>query len=134
MTTDETRSYRACCVAVMQPQEPPSSARATTRYKRVPRRRARWRVAFAGAQFADGGASYTSWKVGQYTDFGGFKCDVHFCGEHTRRSFGLHEDGASTGKQTAKDLIAPIRWVCGRCYCAAGETSPTWTSGEMMRM
>lgn len=60
------------------------------------------------------GASYSYWRVGQYTDFGGFEGvpqgGVHFCGEHTSQEFqGFMEGGASTGKQTAKDLIALIK-------------------------
>lgn len=60
------------------------------------------------------GASYSFWKLGQYTDFAGFERapqgGVHFCGEHTSVDFqGFMEGGASTGKQTAKDLIALIR-------------------------
>jgi monoamine oxidase len=60
------------------------------------------------------GLAYSYWKVGQYTDFGGFEGQaqggVHFCGEHTSQDFqGFMEGGASTGKQTAKDLIKLIR-------------------------
>jgi monoamine oxidase len=60
------------------------------------------------------GASYSYWRVGQYTDFGGFEGapqgGVHFCGEHTSQDFqGFMEGGASTGKQTAKDLVALIK-------------------------
>ncbi len=60
------------------------------------------------------GASYSYWKTGQVTDFGGFEGvpqgGVQFCGEHTSQDFqGFMEGGASTGKQTAKDLIALIK-------------------------
>ncbi|HET7505043.1 MAG TPA: NAD(P)/FAD-dependent oxidoreductase [Kofleriaceae bacterium] len=60
------------------------------------------------------GLAYSYWKVGQYTDFGGFEGapqgGVHFCGEHTSQEFqGFMEGGASTGEQTAKDLIALIK-------------------------
>jgi monoamine oxidase len=60
------------------------------------------------------GASYSYWRVGQYTDFGGFEGapqgGVLFCGEHTSQDFqGFMEGGASTGRQTAKDLIALLR-------------------------
>lgn len=60
------------------------------------------------------GLAYSFWKVGQYTDFAGFEGvpqgGVHFCGEHTSIEFqGFMEGGASTGKQTAQDLIALIR-------------------------
>jgi monoamine oxidase len=59
-------------------------------------------------------ASYSYWRVGQYTDFGGFEGapqgGVHFCGEHTSQEFqGFMEGGASTGEQTAKDLVALIK-------------------------
>jgi monoamine oxidase len=60
------------------------------------------------------GLAYSFWKVGQYTAFGGFEGapqgGVHFCGEHTSQEFqGFMEGGASTGKQTAQDLIALIK-------------------------
>jgi monoamine oxidase len=60
------------------------------------------------------GASYSFWKVGQYTDFAGSEGvpqgGVHFCGEHTSVEFqGFMEGGASTGEQTAQDLLARIR-------------------------
>ncbi|MGN6107857.1 MAG: FAD-dependent oxidoreductase, partial [Kofleriaceae bacterium] len=55
-------------------------------------------------------ASYSFYRVGQYTDFAGYEGapqgGVHFCGEHTSLDFqGYMEGGAITGKQTAKDLI-----------------------------
>lgn len=60
------------------------------------------------------GAAYSFWKVGQYTDFGGFEGapqgGVRFCGEHTSQDFqGFMEGGAITGKQTAKDLVALLK-------------------------
>jgi len=60
------------------------------------------------------GASYSFWKVGQYTDFGGFEGatqgGVHFCGEHTSQEFqGFMEGGAATGQATAEDLIKLLR-------------------------
>jgi len=60
------------------------------------------------------GLAYSFWKVGQYTDFAGFERvpqgGVHFCGEHTSVEFqGFMEGGASTGRQTAQDLIALIK-------------------------
>jgi monoamine oxidase len=60
------------------------------------------------------GASYSYWQVGQYTDFAGFEGapqgGAYFCGEHTSIDFqGFMEGGASTGKQTAEDLMALIR-------------------------
>ena len=58
-------------------------------------------------------ASYSYYRVGQYTDFGGYEFTaeggVHFCGEHTTQDFqGYMEGGAITGKQAALDLIARI--------------------------
>lgn len=55
-------------------------------------------------------ASYSFYRVGQYTDFAGYEGatqgGVHFCGEHTSLDYqGYMEGGAITGKQTAKDLI-----------------------------
>ena len=60
------------------------------------------------------GASYSFWKIGQYTDFGGFEGvpqgGAFFCGEHTSQDFqGFMEGGASTGKATAEDLIKLFR-------------------------
>jgi monoamine oxidase len=60
------------------------------------------------------GASYSYFRVGQYTDFGGSEGapqdGILFCGEHTSQDFqGFMEGGASTGRQTAKDLIALLR-------------------------
>jgi monoamine oxidase len=56
------------------------------------------------------GASYSFYRVGQYTDFGGSEGlpegGVHFCGEHTTQEFqGFMEGGAITGRQTGRDLI-----------------------------
>lgn len=55
------------------------------------------------------GASYSYWKVGQYTQIAGYEGvtmgGVHFCGEHTSIDFqGFMEGGASTGKSTAETL------------------------------
>lgn len=60
------------------------------------------------------GASYSYWKVGQYTTFGGYEGapqgGVYFCGEHTSQDFqGFMEGGASTGKDTAKALFPLLR-------------------------
>jgi len=60
------------------------------------------------------GLAYSFWKVGQYTDFGGFEGapqgGVHFCGEHTSQEFqGFMEGGASTGQQTAEELLPLLR-------------------------
>ena len=59
-------------------------------------------------------ASYSYWRVGQYTLFSGYEGvplgGVYFCGEHTSSDFqGFMEGGASTGKQTAKDLVALLK-------------------------
>lgn len=56
-------------------------------------------------------ASYSFYKVGQYTDFGGHEGrregGVLFCGEHTTQDYqGFMEGGAFTGKQAARELIA----------------------------
>ncbi|HEX7840213.1 MAG TPA: FAD-dependent oxidoreductase [Kofleriaceae bacterium] len=58
--------------------------------------------------------SYSYWKVGQYTWFAGYEGvalgGVHFCGEHTSTDFqGFMEGGASTGEQTAKDLVKLLK-------------------------
>lgn len=55
------------------------------------------------------GASYSYWKVGQYTQFAGYEGvpqgGVFFCGEHTSTDFqGFMEGGASTGRETALTL------------------------------
>ena len=60
------------------------------------------------------GLAYSFYKVGQYTDFGGFEGapqgGVHFCGEHTSQGFqGFMEGGALTGTQTAKVLIPLLK-------------------------
>lgn len=57
--------------------------------------------------------SYSFYKVGQYTDFGGIEGrrqgSVFFCGEHTTQDYqGFMEGGAITGKQAAKKLIKRI--------------------------
>lgn len=55
------------------------------------------------------GASYAFYKVGQYTDFGGYEGQkqggVYFCGEHTSQDYqGFMEGGAITGLDVAKKL------------------------------
>lgn len=55
------------------------------------------------------GASYSYWKVGQYTQFAGYEAvpqgGVYFCGEHTSTDFqGYMEGGAATGRDTALAL------------------------------
>ena len=54
-------------------------------------------------------SSYSFYKVGQYTTFGGYEKKrqggVLFCGEHTSTEFqGFMEGGASEGKRAAKQL------------------------------
>ena len=54
-------------------------------------------------------ASYSFYRVGQYTDFAGYEAvrqgGVLFCGEHTSIDFqGFMEGGASEGKRAAKEL------------------------------
>lgn len=55
------------------------------------------------------GASYSYWKVGQYTGFSGYEKarqgGVLFCGEHTSQDFqGFMEGGASEGERAAKQI------------------------------
>jgi monoamine oxidase len=54
-------------------------------------------------------ASYSFYRVGQYTDFAGYEAvrqgGVLFCGEHTSIDFqGFMEGGAAEGKRAAKEL------------------------------
>lgn len=56
------------------------------------------------------GASYAYWKVGQYTQFGGYEAvpqgGVYFCGEHTSVDYqGFMEGAAASGRETALALI-----------------------------
>ena len=56
------------------------------------------------------GASYSFYKVGQYTTFGGYERvrqgGVLFCGEHTSVDFqGFMEGAASEGTRAAKELV-----------------------------
>ncbi len=60
------------------------------------------------------GASYSYWRVGQYTSFGGYEGvtlgGVLFCGEHTSQDFqGFMEGGASEGERAATDLMGLLR-------------------------
>jgi monoamine oxidase len=60
------------------------------------------------------GASYSFYRVGQYTDFGGSEGlpqgGVHFCGEHTTQEFqGFMEGGAFTGRLTGGELIRLVK-------------------------
>ncbi|MBX3156200.1 MAG: FAD-dependent oxidoreductase [Deltaproteobacteria bacterium] len=59
-------------------------------------------------------ASYSFYKPGQYTDFGGHEGarqnNVYFCGEHTSLEFqGFMEGGAITGQDVAQKLIKKLR-------------------------
>jgi len=56
------------------------------------------------------GASYSFYRTGQYTSFGGYERarqgGVLFCGEHTSVDFqGFMEGAASEGQRAAKQLI-----------------------------
>jgi monoamine oxidase len=67
---------------------------------------------WTGNKWSNG--SYSYWKVGQYTSFGGYEGapqgGVYFCGEHTSQDFqGFMEGGASTGKATAKALFPLLK-------------------------
>jgi len=58
-------------------------------------------------------ASYAFYKVGQYTDFGGYEGTrqggVYFCGEHTSQDFqGFMEGGASTGQDIGETLAKKL--------------------------
>ena len=57
--------------------------------------------------------SYSYWRVGQYTSFGGYEGvalgNVHFAGEHTSQDFqGFMEGGASEGVRAADEVLAAI--------------------------
>jgi monoamine oxidase len=59
-------------------------------------------------------ASYSYWKVGQYTGFSGYEGvpqgGVYFCGEHTSQDAqGYMEGGAGTGQATALALAKAIK-------------------------
>jgi monoamine oxidase len=58
--------------------------------------------------------SYSYWKVGQYTSFGGIEGvpegAVHFCGEHTSVDFqGYLNGGVETGYRAAAEVIDALR-------------------------
>lgn len=58
-------------------------------------------------------ASYSYYRVGQYTTFGGYEKapqgTVLFCGEHTSQDFqGFMEGGASEGERAAKELLRAL--------------------------
>ena len=57
--------------------------------------------------------SYSYWKVGQYTAFGGYErvpqAAIHFAGEHCSQSFqGFMEGGASEGERAADEVVKAI--------------------------
>jgi monoamine oxidase len=57
--------------------------------------------------------SYSYWKVGQYTGFGGIEGvqegAVHFCGEHTSVDFqGYLNGGVETGQRAAGEVVAML--------------------------
>jgi monoamine oxidase len=58
--------------------------------------------------------SYSYWKVGQYTRFGGIEGvqegNVHFCGEHTSVDFqGYLNGGVETGQRAAAEIVSALR-------------------------
>ena len=60
------------------------------------------------------GASYSYWRVGQYTQFSGYdggpQGGVYLCGEHTSQDFqGYMEGAASTGTSVAAALVARLK-------------------------
>ena len=62
------------------------------------------------------GASYSYYRVGQYTAFGGHEGarqgSVHFCGEHTSMEFQGHmEGGATEGVRAAREILVDVREV-----------------------
>jgi monoamine oxidase len=59
-------------------------------------------------------ASYSYYRVGQYTAFGGYEKmrqgNVHFAGEHTSQDFqGFMEGGASEGVRAANEILADLK-------------------------
>jgi len=60
------------------------------------------------------GASYSYWRVGQYTAFAGYERvrqgNVFFAGEHTSLEYqGYMEGGASEGARAAQEILAQLR-------------------------
>jgi monoamine oxidase len=58
--------------------------------------------------------SYSYWKVGQYTKFGGIEGrkegEVHFAGEHTSVDFqGYLNGGVETGERAAGEILADLK-------------------------
>jgi monoamine oxidase len=67
---------------------------------------------WTGYQWTKG--SYSYWKVGQYTKFGGIEGvqegNVHFCGEHTSVDFqGYLNGGVETGQRAAAEIVSALR-------------------------
>ena len=57
--------------------------------------------------------SYSYWRLGQYTSFGGYEPvvqgNIHFTGEHTSQDFqGFMEGGASEGVRAGEEVLAAI--------------------------
>jgi monoamine oxidase len=66
---------------------------------------------WTGYQWTKG--SYSYWKVGQYTKFGGIEGvqegNVHFCGEHTSVDFqGYLNGGVETGQRAAAEIVSAL--------------------------
>ncbi len=58
--------------------------------------------------------SYSCWKVGQYTTFGGYEAirqgPIHFAGEHCSTEFqGFMEGGAREGQRAAEEILQELR-------------------------
>ena len=59
------------------------------------------------------GASYSYWRVGQYTSFAGYEKvrqgNVFFAGEHCSLEYqGYMEGGAAEGARAAKEILAEL--------------------------
>jgi monoamine oxidase len=57
--------------------------------------------------------SYSYWRLGQYTSFGGYEPvvqgNIHFTGEHTSQDFqGFMEGGASEGVRAGEEVLVAI--------------------------
>ena len=60
------------------------------------------------------GASYSYWRVGQYTSFAGYEKvrqgNIFFAGEHCSLDYqGFMEGGAAEGARAAKEILAQLR-------------------------
>jgi monoamine oxidase len=67
---------------------------------------------WTGYQWTKG--SYSYWKVGQYTRFGGAEKEAsgncHFAGEHTSQDFqGYLQGGVETGERAASEILAALK-------------------------